>query len=203
MENKAHIDGNANIVIQGVDGSTITINPDNSHEIRQLLISIGSKLNELPLEILKMIEDKQDLNSDVKTGANLYLTVMAELHEHPQHRRLKFGLTVTNLTKEIRYFNQPFFKVYPKFEIKEGVEHDTFVLIPENDNKFPKRLEYGEPVYLNYEIKPAAYEMYQKLLDKNPAAYIQAFDNTTVGELYESNKFSIQELFKHLKWLQQ
>lgn len=198
MENKTYIDGNGNIVIQGIDGATITINPDNSNEIRQLIIDFGSKLTDLPSEILKMIENKQDLNSDVKTGANLYLTVMAELYEHPGHRQLKFGLTITNLTKEIRYFNQPFFKVFPKFEIKEGVEHDTFVMIPENDNKFPKRLEYGEPTYLNYEIKQGAYDMFQKLLDKDPEAYIQAFDNTTVGELYESNKFSIQELFKHL-----
>jgi hypothetical protein len=93
--------------------------------------------------------------------------------------------------------------VFPKFKIKEGVEHDTIIMIPENDNKFPKRLEYGEPAYLNYEIKSGAYDMYQKLLDKDPEAYIQAFDNTTVGELYESNKFSIKELFKHLNWLKQ
>src|SRR5690606_20547891 len=103
---------------------------------------------------------------------------------------MKFGLTITNLTKEHRYFNQPFFKVTPKFEIKEGLEHDTFVMIPENNNEFPVRLEYGQPAYYDYEIKDGAYEMYKKLLEKDEDASIQAFSNTTVGELYESNKFS-------------
>lgn len=203
MDNKAHIDGTGNIIIQGVDGATIIINPDNSSELRQLIMDFGSKLTDLPTEILNMIESKQDLDSEIKTGANMYLTVLAELHEDPAYRRLKFGLTITNLTKENRYFNQPFFKVYPKFEIKEGVEHDTFVMIPENNNSFPKRLEYGEPLSVSYEIKPGAYDMYQKILDKNDGAYIQAFTNTTVGELYESNKFSIKELFEQLKWLKQ
>jgi len=203
MKNTAHIDGNGNIIIQGVDGATITINPQNTDELRNLIIDFGTKLNDLPKDILEMIKNNQDIKSEATKGANLYLTVMAELHTHAQHRRLKFGLTITNLTKEHRYFNQPFFKVTPKFEISEGVEHDTFVMIPENDNNFPVRLEYGQVVSYNYEIKDGAYEMYKKMLDKDEKANIQAFTNTTVGELYESNQFSIEKLFEHLNWIQQ
>jgi|ERR1035437_1089463 hypothetical protein len=203
MDNTAHIDGNGNIVVQGVDGATITINPDNSTALRQLIMDFGAKLTDLPTEILTMIEKRQDLNSEIKTGANLYLTVLAELYELPGCRKLEFGLTVTNLTKENRYFNQPFFKVYPKFKIREGVEHDTFVMLPKQPNSFPKKLEYGEPLSVSYEIKDGAYDMYQKLLDKNGEAYIQAFVNTTVGELYESNKFTMKKLFENLNWLKQ
>jgi len=196
MENTAHIDGNGNIIIQDVDGAIITVNPQNTGELRNLIIDIGTKLNELPKNILELIKNNQDIKSETAKGANLYLTVMVELHA--EHQKLKFGLTITNLTKEHRYFNQPFFKVTPKIEILEGVEHDTFVMIPENDNNFPVRLEYGQVVSYNYNIKDGAYKMYKKMLDKDEKANIQAFTNTTVGELYESNQFSIEKLFEHL-----
>jgi hypothetical protein len=202
MSNKATIDGNGNIIIQGVEGATITINPNNTQEIRQLIMDFGSKLSDLPADILKMIEQKQDLNSEIKNGANLYLTVLTELYEFGTGNRLKFSLTITNLTKGNRYFNQPFFKVYPMFEVKTGIEHDTFVMFPEQGNVFAKKLEYGEPFSVSYEIKEGAYKMYEQIMTKDKeGAYIQAFSTTTVGELYESNKFSIKTLFENLKWI--
>lgn len=133
----------------------------------------------------------------------MHLDVLADISSDPQFSRLKFGLTITNLTKENRYFNQPFFKVNPKFDIKNGGQHDTFIMIPENFNSFPKKLEYGEPLFVTYEIKEGAYKMYQDILNKNNDTYIQAFANTTVGELYESDRFLIKKLFEHLKWLKQ
>ncbi|GAA4514131.1 hypothetical protein GCM10023173_10480 [Sphingobacterium thermophilum] len=45
--------------------------------------------------------------------------------------------------------------------------------------------------------------MYQEILKKDDEAYLQGFVSTTVGELYESNKFYIKKLFEHLKWLKQ
>ncbi|SRR5258708_3988117 len=201
MTNRATIDGNGNIVIQGVEGAAITINPNNTQEIRQLIMDFGSKLSDLPADILKMIEQKQDLNSEIKNGANLHLTVLTELHQFGAGSHLKFGLTITNLTHENRYFNQPFFKVYPMFELEAGFEHDTFVMFPDQGNVFSKRLEYGEPFSVTYEIKPAAYKLYEGMLKKDDEAFIQAFASTTVGELYESNKFSIKKLFENLKWI--
>jgi hypothetical protein len=202
MNNEAHIDGNGNIVIQGVEGTIITVNPNNAEEIRQLIIDFGSKLSELPKEIIEILEKRQDVTAEIKAGANLYLSVLAELHELKEFRKLKFGLTITNLTKENRYFNQPFFKVYPKFTLKEGFDHDTFIMVPE-PNTFPQKLEYGEPFSVIYQIKPAAYDMYKQILDKDKDAHIQAFTNTTVGELYESNKLLINDIFKQLAWLNQ
>lgn len=201
MSNQASIDGNGNIVIQGIEGSTITVNPSNAQEIRQLIIDLGSKLSDLPAEIITMIEQKQDINSEIKNGANLYLTVLTELHEFGGGSRLKFSLTITSLTKENRFFNQPFFKVHPKFELSKGVEHDTFVMFPEQGNVFAKRLEYGEPFSVSFEIKDGAYSMYEGILKKDGDATIQAFITTTVGELYESNKFSIKKLFENLEWI--
>jgi hypothetical protein len=38
-------------------------------------------------------------------------------------------------------------------------------------------------------------------LEKDDKAYIQGFVNTTVGELYESNAFSIKKMFEYLNSL--
>ena len=88
------------------------------------------------------------------------------------------------------------------FELEKEVEHDTFVMFPEQGNVFAKKLEYGQPFSVTYEIKPGAYQMYEGIMKKDKeGSYIQAFASTTVGELYESNKFSIKTLFEHLKWI--
>jgi hypothetical protein len=199
--NQAQVDGSGNIIIQGIDGSTIIINPNNSDQIRKLVMDLGTKLSELPTEILSMIEKKQDISATINAGANIYLTILTELHQNRSYNRLKFGLTITNLTKENRYFNQPFFKVTPMATLEKGVEHDTFIMIPEEGNIFPRRLEYGEPLSVRYEIKPGAYQMYQTVVDKDKDGFIQVFTNTTVGELYESNKLTIKSLFETLNWI--
>src|SRR5690606_23369434 len=115
----------------------------------------------------------QDLNVEVKTGANLHLTALVENVNYSQ-TSLKFGLTIINLTREHRYFNQPFFKVKPRFEIKEGIENDTFVMFPEQGKAFPKRLEYGEPLSVSYKLEPVL-KICQSLLLKDEKAYIQGF----------------------------
>ena len=199
MKNTAHIDKNRNIVILGMDGTEITIHPENSMELRQLVVDLGEKINELPTDVLKMIEENQDLNAEIKKGANLYLTALVENVNYSQSS-LKFGLTIINLTKEHRYFNQPFFKVKPRFEIKEGVENDTFVMFPEQGKAFPKKLEYGEPLSVSYKLEPVM-KICQSLLLKDDKASIQGFVSTTVGELYESNAFSIKKMFEHLNSL--
>jgi len=203
MEKKVNIDGNGNIVIHEVDGSNIVINPDNSAELRKLIIDFGTELKKLPIEVLNMIEKKQDINSEVVGGANIYLTTTAVLHQIREYREIRFGLTITNLTKENRYFNQPTFQVSPKFDLKDGIEHDTFVMIPEGNVNFPIKLEYGEPKSLSYQLMPGFIDMCRELLEKDKNAYIQAFVSTTVGELYESKKLTMKKLMENLKWIEQ
>lgn len=196
MKNAAYLDENKNIVLQGIDGSEISIHPENPVELKQLVIDLGDKINELPKDVLKTIEENQDINAEIKTGANLNLTALVAKVNYSQSS-LKFGLTITNLTRENRYFNQPFFKVKPRFEIKEGIENDTFVMFPEQGSTFPKKLEFGEPLSVSYKLEPVM-KICQSLLEKDEQAYIQGFVSTTVGELYESNVFSIKKMFDHL-----
>jgi hypothetical protein len=125
-----------------------------------------------------------------------------EYYEHDTRRRkLKFSLTITNLAKEHRYFNSPFFVVNPKFTVKEGVEHDTFSMMPVEGNVFAKKLEYGEPFSVTFDIKPGGYKMYEEIVHKNSEAEIQAFIVTTLGEVFESNKFKVKKLLEYKKMI--
>lgn len=200
FEDKFKIDGSGNIIVNNIDGSTITINPDNSEEVRRLLIEFGGELKRLPLDVIELLEENQN-NNKMEIDANVYLTTLAELGSY--HRNLKLGLTITNLTKEHRYFNQPTFKVSPKFEVSKGIYHDTFSMIHQESINLPKRLEYGEPFSLSFEMTESFIEMCKVSLENDPEAYIQAFVSTTVGELYESRKFKFNKLFEQLKWLKQ
>jgi hypothetical protein len=200
MENKAQIDGNGNIVIQNVDGSTIIVNPDNTDELKKLIINLGNELSNLPQNVLQMINDKQDINKPIENGANVYLTVLMQTTGYGNSYTFRFGVTVTNLTNAIRYFNQPFFKVNPPFELKGGIRHDTFMMIDDfNDTNFPVRLEYGQPISASYPIKEGIIENYKQILSEDEDAYVQCFVNTTVGELFESNKYKVSELLRSLE----
>ncbi len=200
MENEAHIDGNGNIVIQNIDGSSIIINPDNTDEIKQLIIDLGNELSNLPQNILQMIKDKQDIDKPIEKGANVYLTILIQTTGYGNNYTFRFGVTITNLTNGIRYFGQPFFKVNPPFELKEGFRHDTFMMIDDfNDTNYPIRLEYGQPISASYPIKDKVIENYKQILSEDKDAYIQCFVNTTVGELYESNKLKVSKLLKTLE----
>lgn len=200
MENKTHIDGNGNIVVQNVDGSTIIINPDNTDEIKTLIINLGDKLSNLPQNVLEMINEKQDLNKPIEKGANVYLTVLIRTTGYGNSYTFRFGVNITNLTNGVRYFNQPFFKVHPAFELHEGVRHDTFVMIDDTgESNFPVRLEYGQPISASYPIKDGIVDNYKQILAEDEDAFVQCFINSTVGELFESNKLKVSDLLRTLE----
>lgn len=193
-KNDATIDGDGNIVIQNVSGSTITINPNNSDELQSFLIDFSKKLSELPLEITKIIEEKsKGMDKEFEKGANLYLTILGEFSDM-KGVGVSFGTTITNLTREIRYFNQPYFKVFPKFKLDKGIEHDTFFMKQRDHSQvqYPYRLEFGQTVDSGYPIIQGGYEMF--LENMSDEAYIQAFVTTTVGEIYSSRKYMIIKL---------
>lgn len=203
--NDAHIDGDGNIVVQGVNNSKIVINVANKEEIRLFLIKYQRLLEELPLNILETLKNhlKSEMQLEIKIGTDLQFNLLGDIHPNREFRKMKFGVTIINLTKENRYYNNVFFKVNPKFIFEKNVEMDTFTMMPQQQNVFPKKLEYGEPCTVTYEIKDGAYKSYEDVLKKDENAYVQAFCSTTVGELYESNKILIRQLFERLNWLKQ
>lgn len=190
---EAKIDGDGNVVIQDVTGSTIIIHPDNSDEVRKFLVDFSQKISELPLEVVALLEEKsQNMKNEIEKGANLYLTVSLEVVGTGVAGVL-WGTTITNLTREIRYFNQPYFKVFPKFQIREGVEHDTFFMMQRQgmNVQYPYRLEFGQTIDSHFPVNSNAFQMYQQIYQEG--AFIQAFVTTTIGEIYSSRKYPISK----------
>ena len=160
---ESYIDGNGNIVISDVTGSTITINRNDTAAINKILSDLNSNLKSLSLDVLKVLEEKSmKTKRRFKSGANLYLTVLAAVNiDNAKTRAISWGTTITNLTKEIRYFNQPYFKVYPKFTLDNGLEHDTFLMTNGNGVGSPHRLEFGQTLDVDFPVNPAALELYE------------------------------------------
>ncbi|MFO7830340.1 MAG: hypothetical protein R6V23_17100 [Bacteroidales bacterium] len=193
MLNKAEIDGNGNIVIQDSDKSEITINTENSEELKKFLIDFQFKLNELPKEIIDLMESKNLNEVPFEKGANVYLSLNF-IVQPGMPNCLAFGVTITNLTKENRFFNSPVFK--SSVPIENNL--DTFVLIEtQYDIPFPKKLEYGEVVTESYNIKPESRKLYEKLMEKYKDATLQVIVSTTVGEIYKSNEYKISKLLEN------
>lgn len=191
--NDSYIDGNGNVVIQNADNSTITINLSDTEQIRKFLIDFQKQLSNLPIEVLNALEKHNDLEKQIIVDANIYLTVLAEIADYGRNSVL-LGITIKNLTKENRYFNQPYFKVSPKFVLEHGLEHDTFMLFSRENINYPVKLEYGQVRNLSYDINPNIFQLFKN--NATEESFLQAFCGTTVGELYSSNEYKLDKLVK-------
>lgn len=200
MLNKSHIDGNGNVVIQDSENSTITINLADTDEIRKFLIDFQTQLSQLPSYILKELQEHNNLEKEIKIGANIYLTILAVTPEYGGNSSVLWGVTITNLTKEHRYFNQPYFKVSPAFDLGEGITHDTFLMFNKENVPFPVRLEYGQVLNLTFEVNQNQFETFKKNITEEST--MTAFCGTTVGELYTSDDYKLakfQEEYEAIK----
>ena len=111
---------------------------------------------------------------------------------------LSFRVTVTNTAKEHRYFNEPFFKL--SRPIEDNV--DTFYLLTKmNTNKYPFKLEFGQQFTASYKIDSQNAKVFFRLLAEDPSLTIKAMVNTTIGEIVESEPYSLNRLRMHLEHL--
>ncbi len=196
MINRAEIDGNGNILIQDADNSEITINVNNPEEIRKFLIDFQNKLSSIPMEIIELMASKNPNNVELEKGANIYLGLNLRF-SGVGIEGISFSVSITNLTKENRFFNSPFFK----FSIPFEGSIDSFVLLDKTYNiPFPKKLEYGEVVTEDYLLRPRSKEIFDKVIGINPEATIKIIVSTTVGEVYHSNEYRIDKLLENYKY---
>jgi hypothetical protein len=197
MGTEAKIDGNGNIVIQRVEGSTITINPSIPDEVRKALIDHQSLIAELPNKILQILMDNNAKEPPV-IGANIYLglNLMAGTYGIAG---ISISVQITNLTKEIRFYNRPFFKVSTPIE----KNLNTFVMtnVVGDPIEFPRRMEYGEVLSENYQLVQGNIEMFQVLLSKDSEATLTAYVTTTLGELYKSEPYYIKDIVKQRQYV--
>lgn len=197
MGTEAKIDGNGNIVIQRVEGSTITINPSIPDEVRKALIDHQSLIAELPNKILQILMDNNAKEPPI-IGANIYLglNLMAGTYGIAG---ISISVQITNLTKEIRFYNRPFFKVSTPIE----KNLNTFVMtnVVGTPIDFPRRMEYGEVLSENYQLVQGNIEMFQGLLSKDSEATLTAYVTTTLGELYKSEPYHIKDIVKQRQYV--
>jgi len=111
---------------------------NNPEEIKKFFINFQDSLSKLPKTIIDFMESKKTNDTQINAIANVYLSLEI-FFSGKIINGITFSVTVTNLTKEHRYFNGPFFKSSVPFE----GELDTFILpnSPYNNNSFPKRLD--------------------------------------------------------------
>ena len=197
MSKKEKIEGNGNIVIQKVDGSTITINPLVPEEVRMAFIEHQKLIADLPHNILSLLMEKNSAEPPV-IGAKVYLGLDFLLTDLGV-TGVSLTVQITNLTKEIRFFNSPFFKL--SIPIEGTV--DTFIMtnVIGEQIKFPRKMEYGEVISQSYIINPANVNMFKGLLERRLDVVLTAYVSTTLGEVYESNKYPISDIVKHEQYI--
>ena len=197
MNDKVEVRGDGNIVIQHADNSEIVINLENPKEIRDFLINFQQSLSNLPKEIIELMESKNTNEVLIEKGANVYLS-LNYLINPGEVSGISLGVTITNLTKENRFFNAPFFKLSRPFE----KDFDTFSMTDTISKiSFPKKLEYGEVVSESYYVRLGMREIYDKVLALDENATIQAIITTTIGEIYKSNEYSVQKIVDNFKYV--
>jgi hypothetical protein len=197
MSAKVDIDGNGNIVIQKVEGSTITINPAVPEDVRKALIEHQALISQLPDKILQMLMEKNAKEPPL-IGANVYLGLSFLAAEYGV-AGISMSVQITNLTKEIRFYNKPFFKVSTPFE--KGA--DTFMMtnVVGDAVSFPRKMEYGEVISENYKLVPGNIQMFQELLAKDPDVRLTAYVSTTLGEVYKSEPYIVKDIVKQGRYV--
>ncbi len=123
-------------------------------------------------------------------AANIYLGHMALISEFKEYYGVAFSVNTTNLQKENRYFNEPYFKLSHPFEEKA----DSFYLIDKMDApKYPAKLEYGEVTQVTYSLNPNMAKLWKNLPEDTT---VTAVVTTTVGEKFISNPIKVTEVIQ-------
>lgn len=189
---KASVDGSNNVVIQNSTGSKIVVNLNDPQKVKDLLLNLQDSIKELPSEIIKVLMER-NTNETPVMGANVYLSKNLLLKTNISTENINMfslGVSVVNLTKEHRYFYEPFFKTSVPFE----VDCDTFFISDKmNVIEYPIRLEYGQPFSQYYSINKCA-NLLDLIYSRDNTATIVAYIQTTLGEIYKSNEILIKEL---------
>lgn len=188
----AKVTGDGNIVILNSDNTTITIDTNNIIELRKQISNLQMNLNALNPEILQVMQHKiKDAGVDNLpiVDANIYFSI--GLFTNGMTREMGFSITITNLTKEHRYFSQPSFNLSHPYK---GA--DSFILTSAIDNNvsFPVRLEYGQPITVHYTIGRGQVAFFREVFSQNDGASIAVVSSTTVGEIYRSNEHTIKHI---------
>jgi hypothetical protein len=146
--------------------------------------------------ILKKLEKESNaplIQKVQEKVAEIYLSQNILVSDYQGVTGAAIGVTITNLTKEYRYYSEPYFKISNGLEGK----YDTFLLTGRMERlSFPIKMEWGQPLTVNYELKPGGIAQWKSLPDDTT---LKAIVTTSIGEKFESNEVYIRDLTKYLK----
>lgn len=188
----AQVTGDGNIVIQNSDNTTITIDTKNIVELRKQITNLQDQLNILSPQILQFMQKNvkdAGTNNLPSVDANIYFSI--DFLTNGVSRGMGFSITITNLTKEHRYFTQPSFNLSHPFQ---GADSFVLTSLIGKDPQFPIRLEYGQPVTVRYTLGQGQIDFFREVMSMNEDASVAVVSYTTVGEIYRSNEHTIKEI---------
>lgn len=187
-------------ILQGRIGDDFSNDEEYDGKMKNVVDSI---LNEKDLpHILRttVLKQEQDIHHpiadvDISQGI-LYETYFGK--PTGKVEGVAISVVVTNKTNEIRYFNQPLFKV--SVPIKGTV--DSFYMMnaiyPLN---FPIKLEYGQQYSISYKLIPENIAMFASLTKKETNATIKAMVATTLNEIIDSEPYKIAKILENAEYV--
>lgn len=134
---------------------------------------------------IPIAEKLQENDGRIYLSANVLMSEMYGVHG------CTIGVSITNTIRENRYFNEPYFKLS---QTVEEIGSDSFYLFDKlAPVGFPNKLEHGQVVNVNYNLKRGTKEVFDKL---PPETTIEAIVTTTLGEKFKSNLLPISDVLK-------
>lgn len=185
-------------ILQGRNGDDLTDDSQYDTAIKEIAEALQ---NEKPLpSVLRSTTMERDERKGTSTTVyfSFYHVFEAFNYKYSGKRGLQIRVTVTNTSKEHRYFHEPYFKMSRPFEGNA----DAFSMLTVMDtNNYPIKLEYGQQFTASYRVDSKIAAVFLRLLSEDPSLTIKAVVNTTLGEVIESEAFSLERMKGDLEGL--
>lgn len=187
------------VILQGRVGDDLSNDADYEENLKLVVESIS---DEKPIPTALLRNSIQGLSPDHLVAiVNLSQGVLFETYRGNPTGNIQgvaIDVEITNTTKEIRYFNQPLFKL----SVPLDGHVDSFSMIDTvYPVYFPLKLEYGQQDSVSYKLIPKNMAFFSSLLKKDPKASIKAIVTTTLGERVESDFIEIADIVKNAKYV--
>ena len=178
-------------ILQGRKGDDMTDDSQYDTVIKEMVEALQ---NERPLpSVLRSTTLKHGERKD--TVALVYLSFYHVFetynYMYSGKRGLQIRVTVTNSSKEHRYFQEPFFKMSRPFD---GNADAFSILTVIDTNSYPVKLEFGQQFTASYRVDSKIAKVFIRLLSEDPSLSIKAVVNTTLGEVAESESFALERM---------
>ena len=187
-------------ILQGRTGDDFSNDEEYDGKLK---IVVDSILNEKDLpHILRTADLKQEQDPDHPIAdVNISQGVLFETYFGKPTGKVEgvaISVVVTNKTNEIRYFNQPLFKVSVPIQ---GTVDSFYMMDAIYPLNFPIKLEYGQQYSISYKLIPENIAMFASLTKKEPNATIKAMVATTLNEIIDSKPYKIAEILENAEYV--